>query len=264
MPEGPIALGELAAIDVERLSGVGPKKLSALRAMGLATALDLLSHYPRRYVDRTREGRIADLEPGEEAMVVARVGSISSRRVRGNRSMITAEVSDGSGRLRVSFFNQAWRERQLPAGTEAVFFGRLEVFRGTRQMTNPVVDLIGNRTGRILPVYPQSEKSGLSTWEIGDLAAQVLRRCSVRGLADPVPPGIRERFGLVDRSTAYAAIHAPESMAQMVEARKRLVPGEGRGAIPAPWLRGAHSAFSARKPRRNSREMRSHLSLIHI
>ena len=66
--------------------------------------------------------------------------------------MVTATVADSSGRLSVSFFNQRWREKQLPVGTEAVFFGKLDIFRNVRQMTNPVVDLIGSRTGKIIPV----------------------------------------------------------------------------------------------------------------
>ena len=52
-------------------------------------------------------------------------------------------------------------------------------------MTNPVVDLVGDRTGRIVPVYPQSEKAGVSSWEIGDWVSEALRRA--RTFADPLP-----------------------------------------------------------------------------
>ena len=137
--------------------------------------------------------------------------------------LVTVEVSDDSGHLRVTFFNQAWRERQLTPGMTVALFGKLELFNGRRQMTNPVVDLIGNRTGRIVPIYPQSEKAGLSTWEIGDWVAQVLRRSARRGLADPVPGWVLERHDLVTRDEAFAAIHAPDSMAHKEVARRRLI-----------------------------------------
>jgi len=221
--DGPITLRELDGKPVDTLTGVGPKKLAALRSMGIETVLDVLLHYPRRYLDRTNQARIVDLQPGDVAMVLATVARCDSRRVRGGRAMVTATVRDASGAMRISFFNQAWRERQLTPGTEAVFFGKVEVFGGTRQMTNPVVDLVGNRTGRILPVYPQSEKSGVSTWELADLAAQVLRRCRQRGLADPVPAELLGRLGLVDRDRAFHCVHEPQSMADTVEARRRLV-----------------------------------------
>jgi ATP-dependent DNA helicase RecG len=225
MSDGPITLGELAAMPVGRLTGVGPRKLDGLATLGVENLLDLLTYYPRRYVDRTHEARIRDLVVGEEAMVIVTVQRASSRRTRGRppKVLVTVEVSDDSGHLRVTFFNQAWRERQLTPGMTVALFGKLEMFNGRRQMTNPVVDLIGNRTGRIVPIYPQSEKAGLSTWEIGDWVAQVLRRSARRGLADPVPGWVLDRHDLVTRDEAFAGIHAPDSMAHKEVARRRLV-----------------------------------------
>lgn len=219
----PIGFDELATLPVEELRGAGPKRVAALRTIGIDSILDLLTHYPRRYLDRTRQERIADLLPGDEAMVIATVRRSEARRTRNNKTMVSVEASDGSGTLKVSFFNQPWRQRQLAAGTEAVFFGRLEVFRGTRQMTNPVVDLIGDRTGRIVAVYPQSEKAGLVSWELGELVGRALHKCRDRGIADPVPAMALERYGLVGRHAALSGIHQPNSMAEVSAARDRLV-----------------------------------------
>ena len=91
-------------------------------------------------------------------------------------------------------------------------------------MTNPVVDLVGDKTGRIVPVYPQSEKAGLTTWEIGDCGGA--RRCAGRR-ARHRRPGARLRCSTATTSstgaTAFAGIHDPESMAHKEEARRRLV-----------------------------------------
>ena len=75
---GPITLVELQHMPVDRLAGVGPKKLTGLRGIGITSLYDLLTHYPRRYVDRTREARIVDLVAGEEALVLGQVRSVSS------------------------------------------------------------------------------------------------------------------------------------------------------------------------------------------
>ena len=111
------------------------------------------------------------------------------------------------------FFNQPWRERQLYEGLNISLFGKADVYRGGFQMTNPIVDLIGDRTGRIVPIYPQSEKVALTTWEIAGFVENALERCAARGIADPVPWVVRQRLGLLDRTDAMRLIHLPETAA---------------------------------------------------
>jgi ATP-dependent DNA helicase RecG len=218
----PITLGELRDIGVERLKGVGDKKQAALREIGVTSVLDLLTTYPRRWVDRTNEARVSDLVPGNEALVLVTVRSVTKRTMRNRRTMVEAQVGDGSGRMHVVFFNQPWRERQLREGLQVVLFGKADVFRGGLQMTNPIVDLIGDRTGRIVPIYPQSEKAQLNTWEIAGWVENALERCAVRGFADPVPMPIRRALHLIDRGRALRQIHLPETMAEKEQARYRL------------------------------------------
>ena len=217
-----ITLRELQAIPVIRLKGVGDKKQAALGEVGVETVLDLLTTYPRRWVDRTNEARVSDLVPGKEALVLVTVRTVTKRTMRNRRTMVEAQVGDGSGRLHVVFFNQPWRERQLREGVQIMLFGKADAYRGGLQMTNPIVDLIGDRTGRIVPIYPQSEKAQLTTWEIAGWVENALERCAARGFADPVPLGIRRELGLVDRSTAMRQIHLPETMGEKERARRRL------------------------------------------
>src|SRR5215212_9418890 len=116
-----ITLGEFGAMPVARLNGVGEKRTKAFEQLGVVTLLDLIQHYPRRYIDRTNEATIRDLAVGEEGMVLARVERVQTRRMGGKRSMVNVVVRDSSGSLTCTFFNQPWREKQLSAGTEAVF-----------------------------------------------------------------------------------------------------------------------------------------------
>ncbi len=217
-----LTLRELAAIGVDRLKGVGEKKLASLHEVGVRTVLDLLTTYPRRWVDRTNEARVSDLVPGQEALVLVAVRSVTKRVGRNRRTIVEAVVGDGSGRFHVVFFNQPWREKQFREGLQVALFGKPEVYRGSLQMTNPIVDLIGDRTGRIVPIYPQSEKAQLSTWEIAGWVEDALHRCEPRGIADPVPAEVRSRLGLLGRHDALRRIHLPETMAEKSEARRRL------------------------------------------
>ena len=62
----PLTLSELHAIPVTALKGVGPKKADGLAELGVETVLDLLTYYPRRWVDRTNEARVGDLAPARK------------------------------------------------------------------------------------------------------------------------------------------------------------------------------------------------------
>jgi ATP-dependent DNA helicase RecG len=212
-------LPELAAIPVTRINGIGPKNAEALAEMGITSILDLITHYPRRWHDRTRQSAISELRVGEEVAVVATVRTASSRRTRQGRVIAELNVFDGTSYLRCTFFNQGWRVRQLPVGTEAIFFGKVDLYKGRRQMTNPLVDLVGDRTGRIIPIYPQSEKADVRTRDLAPWIAEAVRRSDV---ADPVPARFRKSLGLDDRLWAFRHIHEPESMGDVTRARRRL------------------------------------------
>ncbi len=218
----PITLRDLAALDVSVLRGVGDVGKSSLHEYGVDTVLDLITTYPRRWVDRTNEARVRDLVPGQEALVLVEVRSVNKRPLKGGKSMITVSVGDGSGRLTAVFFNQPWRAKQLTVGLQVALFGKADTYRGALQMTNPIVDLIGDRTGRIVPIYGQSEKAGISTWKLASWIENALERCKARGLLDPVPAGVLAQHGLVDRTTALWGIHTPDSILAKEQARRRL------------------------------------------
>ena len=217
-----ITFNDLAARPVADIKGIGPKKLAGLAELGVTSVADLIAYYPRRWLDRTNEARIRDLIPGTEALVLVDIRTVTKRLTKQRKTMITARVGDGSGQMSVVFFNQPWREKQLREGMTVALFGKADTFQGGLQMTNPIVDVIGDRTGRIVPIYPQSEKSGLATWEIAGWVESALNRCKPRGLADPVPDAVRARFGLIDRQTALFNIHLPETMEDREKARRRL------------------------------------------
>ena len=222
VPDAPLTWGNLADIDISRLRGVGETRVAALRSVGITTVAELLTTYPRRWIDRTRQRSINDLVVGEETLLVVTVRSCEERRLKGNRTMVIARVGDDTGVMSLTFFNQRWRTRQLTTGLTVAVFGRVEHYRGAPKMTNPVVDPIGDKTGRVVPVYPQSEKSRITTWELASLIEQALRRCASRSIADPLPDSVREHLEMLPRADAVSAIHRPASMEQIEPARRRL------------------------------------------
>lgn len=217
-------LGQLERTPVEALKGVGTRKRAALRKMGIETVLDLLTHYPRRWADRTKAVAISELVARDEGVVSATVRRVRLRRMRGSRSLVEVVVDDGTGVLDVTFFNQPWRTKQLEEGKEVALFGRVDVYRSTLQMVNPVVEVTGSRearqTGRIVPIYPQSERAGISSIELALYVDEALVRAG--DFADPIPPDLREDLHLVSRTEAFRGIHRPASIEAKDAARRRL------------------------------------------
>jgi ATP-dependent DNA helicase RecG len=143
------------------------------------------------------------------------------------RRWVTEEVPRVAGEVLgavwATFFNQPFRERQLPVGTEVALSGKVERFHGRRQMKAPVVDILGSsahrRTGRIVPVYPAV--AGIGSWRLEQLMADAVARS--RPVADPLAPDLVARLELLDRDAALAGIHFPETPGEVEAARARLV-----------------------------------------
>jgi ATP-dependent DNA helicase RecG len=218
------SLTKLATIDVEEVSGLAGKRGALLRKAGIETVADLLHHVPRRYIDRSRVEPVGQLPVGEEVTVIVSVQSISTRRPKRGLSITEARVTDGTGSIKVVWFNQPFRERQLAVDAEVALSGKVERFKGTPQMTNPDVDVLAGTaealtTGRVVPIHRAVGEVGPG-WMRRALHNAVKRS---HPITDPVPPEIVQRHRLIDRDRAFADIHFPDDMGAVPPARRRLV-----------------------------------------
>ena len=243
-------LRQLAELPVAVLRGVGASSERSLGALGLDSVLDLVTHYPHRYIDGTRLVRLRDVVAGDAVTVVAEVRRAqrppAGRRRRGP-ARVELQVDDGSGATRVVFFNQTWRARQLPVGTLGLFHGKVSEYQGATQLVNPIVEVIRGpsagpdadggdgevggagvgggpggdpASGRMYPVYPLSEKADLTSVQLSRYVGEALDRAGE--FADPLDAVWRRRFTLVDRTRAFNDIHRPRNYGAVEPARRRL------------------------------------------
>ena len=221
MPGRPLSY--LASLPVDNVKGIGPASAKKLGDAGIDSVADLLLHVPRRYLDRSQLFDLADVPLGEEVTVAGTVVSVDQRTIfrKGKRNLkITqAVIGDGSSFLTATWFNPYVK---LAEGAEVALSGKVERFRGNLQMKSPDLDaLVGDSliTGRVVPIHPSI--GGLTATRLRNSIANALQRS--RPIHESVPEEILARIGLVDRDTAIANIHFPETTEAAAAARERLI-----------------------------------------
>ena len=210
------------------LDGRVAKLLDA--GFGIETVGDLLRHYPRRYAERGQLTDLRSLDVGEHVTVLARVVSASLRPMRARRgTMFEVVVGDGHGKLKLTWFTpKGFHTKDLKVGRQALFSGKVTRFNNTLQLTHPdyklidedddAVDAVDEYAGAMIPVYPAAEK--ITSWRIADAIGIVLDQ--LFKVADPLPPQLVLRHGLVGLLDALRRIHRPQSRDDVALARLRL------------------------------------------
>jgi ATP-dependent DNA helicase RecG len=205
------------------LPGVGPKHAKTLERLGLKTLEDMLYFFPRRYDDYSQLKPINRLEYGEQVTVIGTVQSATNRKVRNGRVNITEGIiSDGTGNLRVTWFNQPWIAKKLRSGIQVVLSGKIDQYLGRIIMNSPEIEQIEQQnlhTNRIVPVYPLT--ANITQRWLRRLMHRVINYWAPK-IEDPLPKDLRHDNNLVDLSNAILQVHFPDSMEQLQAARYRL------------------------------------------
>jgi ATP-dependent DNA helicase RecG len=212
---------------------VGDKTAKVLeKGLGLRTCGDLLRHYPRRYVERGVLTPLTDLREDEYVTVQAEIVSVNKLPFRYKsgqqgrpKERVEVVVTDGRGTLKLTFFNQSWRSRQLTAGMQGLFAGKVGSFRGQAQLVNPQTQLLDEDaavderllTG-LIAVYPAT--TAMPSWNIAKAVRIALDVVDIG--ADPLPDEIRERHGLLPLEQALRWVHVADTFAQADRAVERL------------------------------------------
>ncbi len=196
---------------------------------GIKSVGDLMRHYPRRYMVRGELTDIAQLSEGDEVTILAQVHSSANRPIRGRKgSILEVIVTDGSQKLSLTFFNQAWREKELKVGSQGLFAGKVGVFNGKKQLAHPDYQMIADGTdvddatknfaGKYLPVYAATAK--MPSWKISQCVEMAIS--SLDEIADYLPDEIRSSHNYPTLQQALVQLHAPLDLDHADLARERL------------------------------------------
>ena len=207
---------------VTTLVGIGPSHAQRFKRLGVETIHDLLYLFPHRYNDFSSLKTVNQLEYGDEVTLIGAVWQTKARETRKGGIIVTSIISDGTGTIQATWFNQPYLARRLSAGSKIVLSGKVDEYLGRLVFQSPEWEPLDGElihTARLVPVYPLTK--GLSARWLRRLMKKTVDYWSKR-LPDHLPAGLRERAGLVDLETAIAQIHFPESEESLKLARHRL------------------------------------------
>lgn len=221
----------MANLETKLIDVIGDRSAKVVASeLGYKTVGDFLHHYPRRYVRRGELTNIAELREGEEATVLAKVHSVKSRRMANRKQVIVEVIIEDNNREKMSltFFNQAWREKEMRIGRQGLFAGKIGTFKGARQLAHPelewlpgdsdVEDAIESFADKYLPIYPATGK--FPSWKIAKSLEIVLD--SLDQVEDFLPETIREQYEFPNLFDAFKEVHRPTDIKRADLARARL------------------------------------------
>ncbi|HEX9935069.1 MAG TPA: ATP-dependent DNA helicase RecG, partial [bacterium] len=213
---------------VQYVKGIGPKRAEVLAKADVHTVEDLLTYYPRRYLDRSNLKKIVDLHPGEEATVVGKVYSAEIMRGRAKRFMLL--VGDGSGFIHCVWFGGIqYIAKAFKTGDTVAFSGKVTFYRGP-QLVHPEYDKLSEEgeanplhTGGIIPLYPSSEtlsQAGLESRGFRRILRPLLD--SLAALPETLPDHLQTGLDLAPLRDALENVHFPKDWPSLNRARHRL------------------------------------------
>lgn len=223
---------------IENATRINPHLKSALSRLGILNVEDLLYHFPTRYGDTSEMRNISNLAKGDTAVIFGTISKLKTKKgFRTKIPMAEGVINDGTGEIKVVWFNQPYLAKMTPEGALVRAEGKVSERKGTLYLSNPkieevtkVPDGVGDslfkkpngeneESMRIYPVYPESR--GLSSNWIYHVLQKIFKSGILENFEDPIPKDILEKYHLPTWKTAMVWMHTPKSQNDALSARKR-------------------------------------------
>ena len=228
---------DIYSMDVIHLRGIGPKFGYLLNKIGIFSVFDLISYYPKKYIDYSKRVLIKNLKIGQNVTIYGQISALKTFTTKNNLTIIKVTIKDESSFFNLNFFyskiNRYSIERyksQFPLYSNIMVSGCVKYDNYSNGLTidKPQFQIVGESTildenlnlGRIVPVYPVTENLNIKALRKAINNALIEYRPIIKNL---IPEEIRKKYNMLDRNKALSIIHFPKNMKELENARFTLV-----------------------------------------
>jgi len=203
-------------LNLEDIKGLGKTRIEKLRAVGIVRPLDLLLHFPYKYVELDARADIDKLKTGDELTVAGTViNEPVVKFLRKGLRLTQATLQTQYGEIEAAWFNQKYIKAALPKGKFVCLHGKIKKFRNKITLSAPVIVRQNGKNTvalyRNIPGIPQSVFSE---------AVDMLLSCAdVHGY---IPESVRANHGLPPLGKAFCEVHRPTNIISAHNAARAL------------------------------------------
>ena len=217
MSDSKITLGSPVTV----LYGIGPEAARKLAKLEITSVYDLISFIPRRYNDWSSLGRIDECEEGRDISFLGTVTSAPVKKGYKKQSPVSFYVSDGTGRIELSYFNAPYIMDKFMVGDKIFVHGKVDYYGTRAQIVNPFCEKASSTDDvkLVRPVYHLT--AGITSNMINKWAGTALKLVKDQ-IPDVIPAALKEKETLCGAYEAYQYVHFPETIEQAAEGRRRI------------------------------------------
>lgn len=198
------------------LVGIGPKTSAQFESIGISNPTELIHFYPHRYLDFSDSKNISELELDTPATYSGEVINFQNIYTRSHKNIQRATIRDNTGSLNLIWFNQPYLSKTIIIGQTISVAGSPSIYQNKATIVAPMV---GNKTGRIIPIYHQT--AGLKTSQIEKVIHQNLAQL-LKPVTEILPDLVVNKYNLLHQVKALSEIHQPSKADALIQAQTRI------------------------------------------
>ena len=124
---------------LSELKGIGPKTEELFSKIGVNSVEELKEYYPVHYDSYTEPENIGDCRAGSKCAISVTVTDQVSMYKAGKLTVISLDVRDSTGKIRLVWYNSPFIRSVVKRGTSYVFRGNIVSKKGSLVMEHPEI-----------------------------------------------------------------------------------------------------------------------------